>query len=158
MSPDQPKTEMDDAWRCIGLHLQPRHVFKLMQTSKAIRRCVDNDEYWERAALHMQWVEHFRLRGIKAPCVSLTGLSCIAQGGYYAAMNRSVETIRACLSARWRELLYVRLDHDPQPDEHMTLRQLNVLMAVSLDPENMYGEGITAGDKLFVMGFSQRLS
>ena len=45
----------DDAWLQIGLHLKPRHLAKLMRTSKAINTVVDNDAYWTRVAAHLAW-------------------------------------------------------------------------------------------------------
>jgi hypothetical protein len=36
----------------IARHLLPRHLYKLMQTSKFVKKTVDTEEYWERVALH----------------------------------------------------------------------------------------------------------
>lgn len=46
-----------DAWIQIGLHLKPRHLAKLMLTSKAIKAIVDNYAYWTRVAAHLVWRE-----------------------------------------------------------------------------------------------------
>jgi hypothetical protein len=41
-----------DVLRHIGLHLKPRHLYKLMVASKRLLRVVDCNVYWERAAAH----------------------------------------------------------------------------------------------------------
>ena len=41
-----------ELWLAIAFHLKPRHVYKLMQTSKAVMRAVDTNEYWARVAVH----------------------------------------------------------------------------------------------------------
>ena len=46
----------------MALHLKPRHLSKLMRTSKAIRTWVDGDYYWTRVVLHLlcrrcSWME-----------------------------------------------------------------------------------------------------
>ena len=41
-----------DVLRHIGLHLKPRHLYKLMVASKRLLRVVDCTSYWERAAAH----------------------------------------------------------------------------------------------------------
>jgi hypothetical protein len=46
-----------DTWMQIGLHLKPRHLSKLMLTSKTIHNIVDNDAYWTRVAAHAVWHE-----------------------------------------------------------------------------------------------------
>jgi len=38
--------------RHIGLHLKPRHLYKLMVASKRLLQTVDWEGYWERAAAH----------------------------------------------------------------------------------------------------------
>jgi len=38
--------------RLIGLHLKPRHLYKLMVASKRLLQTVDCDAYWERVAAH----------------------------------------------------------------------------------------------------------
>lgn len=45
----------DDAWTHVGAHLKPRHLSKLMRTSKHIKRLVDNEGYWTRVAAHLVW-------------------------------------------------------------------------------------------------------
>ena len=44
-----------DAWVLIGLHLKPRHLSKLMSTSKTVQKLVDNNTYWTRVAAHQVW-------------------------------------------------------------------------------------------------------
>ncbi len=44
-----------DIWVLIGLHLKPRYLAKLMQTSKVIKKVVDNENYWTRVAAHTIW-------------------------------------------------------------------------------------------------------
>ena len=41
-----------DVLRHIGLHLKPRHLYKLIVASKRLLRVVDCTSYWERAAAH----------------------------------------------------------------------------------------------------------
>ena len=38
--------------KLIASHLKPRHLYKLMRTSHTVRRVVDCEGYWERAAAH----------------------------------------------------------------------------------------------------------
>jgi hypothetical protein len=47
-----------DLWVQIGLHLKPRHLAKLIATSKTMKKLVDNDTYWTRVAAHMVWREN----------------------------------------------------------------------------------------------------
>lgn len=44
-----------DGWRSVGLHLKPRHLFRLMLTCKSICSHVDNETYWTRVAAHLVW-------------------------------------------------------------------------------------------------------
>ena len=44
-----------DAWMLIGLHLRPRYLAKLLQTSKNVQRLVDTNQYWTRVAAHQVW-------------------------------------------------------------------------------------------------------
>ena len=44
-----------DAWVLIGLHLRPRYLAKLLQTSKDVKRLVDTNQYWTRVATHQVW-------------------------------------------------------------------------------------------------------
>jgi len=39
----------------ITTHLKPRHVYKLMLTSKAVKAAVDTEKYWERPAVHIMF-------------------------------------------------------------------------------------------------------
>ena len=41
----------------ISMHLKPRHFYKLMCTSRTIRRHIDHDHYWARVATHAVWRE-----------------------------------------------------------------------------------------------------
>jgi hypothetical protein len=41
----------------IGLHLKPRHLAKLLRTSKSMKNIVDNEAYWTRVAAHAVWRE-----------------------------------------------------------------------------------------------------
>ena len=98
-------------------HLKPRHVFKLMLTSKEVKSRVDNEHYWERAAVHAVW-RHFEAVEIvdcddkhrKFP--KLSGLYDLVNLdlGYYETINEIVRRVRqvtACEndpSSAWREL------------------------------------------------------
>lgn len=44
-----------DAWVLVGLHLKPRHLLKLVRTSKTVKGLVDNNGYWTRIAAHEVW-------------------------------------------------------------------------------------------------------
>ncbi len=44
-----------DAWIQIGLYLKPRHLSKVMQTNKTIKKIVDNENYWARVAAQLVW-------------------------------------------------------------------------------------------------------
>ena len=44
-----------DGWRSVGLHLKPRHLFRLLLTCKAVKTHVDNEHYWTRVAAHLVW-------------------------------------------------------------------------------------------------------
>ncbi len=44
-----------DAWVLIGMHLRPRYLAKLLQTSKNVQRLVDTNQYWTRVAAHQVW-------------------------------------------------------------------------------------------------------
>ena len=44
-----------DAWVLVGLHLKPRHLSKLIQTSKTVKKLVDTNAYWTRVAAHEVW-------------------------------------------------------------------------------------------------------
>ena len=44
-----------DTWVLIGLHLKPRHLFKLLVSCKTVNRLVDNNGYWTRVAAHQVW-------------------------------------------------------------------------------------------------------
>jgi hypothetical protein len=43
----------------IGSHLKPRHLYKLMQTSKTIKVAVDVEDYWARVAVHILFVRNY---------------------------------------------------------------------------------------------------
>lgn len=45
----------DDVWVQIGLHLNPRHLTKMLATNKRIKRLLDNKTYWSRVAFHLFW-------------------------------------------------------------------------------------------------------
>ena len=47
----------------IARHLLPRHLYKLMQTSKSVKNTIDTEEYWERVALHSVF-RHFDITEI----------------------------------------------------------------------------------------------
>jgi hypothetical protein len=57
------------------LHLEPRHVYKLMRTSRALYQlCCTNKVYWERVAKHLL-------------CRNLSDEMFLARGGYKRAMD-----------------------------------------------------------------------
>jgi len=41
----------------IACHLKPRHLSRLMRTSKTIKAAVDTEEYWARVAVHIVYME-----------------------------------------------------------------------------------------------------
>ena len=42
-----------DLWHLISFHLKPRHLRKLILTSKEIKEAVDTEIYWTRIAAHL---------------------------------------------------------------------------------------------------------
>jgi hypothetical protein len=46
-----------ELWSAVALHLKPRHLAKLLATSRAMRRAVDTEAYWLRVAAHLVWRE-----------------------------------------------------------------------------------------------------
>ena len=92
----QQSTITSDIWLQIGMHLKPRHLYKLMQTSKRIKQVVDNEAYWTRVAAHMVWRDcdcmevnvprerHYVLPDIEHNLYHMLGLD----HGYYWGMER----------------------------------------------------------------------
>jgi hypothetical protein len=101
----------NDAWMQIGLHLNPRHLAKLMCTSKTIKKIVDNDAYWTRVAAHLVCRESMimemyrpsalyhaydvcdRLPYIDHNLYHMIGL----EHGYYWSMERFFQRIDECI-------------------------------------------------------------
>lgn len=48
-------TILPEVWTLIGTHLPPRHLFKLLCTSKHVNDAVDNHAYWTRAFAQLIW-------------------------------------------------------------------------------------------------------
>lgn len=48
-------TILPEVWTLIGTHLPPRHLFKLLCTSKQVSNAVDNHDYWTRAFAQLIW-------------------------------------------------------------------------------------------------------
>ena len=46
---------LPEVWTLIGTHLPPRHLFKLLCTSKQVKDYVDNHEYWTRVFGQLIW-------------------------------------------------------------------------------------------------------
>jgi hypothetical protein len=90
-----------DAWVLIGLHLKPRHLFKLLVTSKGVNQLVDNNGYWTRVAAHQVWRDFDGMEIDEAPGHSdvlpriehnlahMIGLD----HGYFWSMNRFIQRI-----------------------------------------------------------------
>jgi len=85
----------------ISQHLKPRHLYKLMQTSKQVKSIVDSEEYWSRAAVHAVF-RHFPATEIM-DCddesriyPKLTGLYNLVNldMGYYETINKIISRVR----------------------------------------------------------------
>jgi F-box domain len=85
----------------ISHHLKPRHLYRLMQTSKHIHSIVDNEEYWSRAAVHAvfrhipameinDWIEGSRTYPKLTGLYDLVNLDL----GYYETMNQIIGRAR----------------------------------------------------------------
>lgn len=104
----------DDMWAQVGLHVKPRHLFKLMLTCKRIRRAVDTERYWTRVAAHLVWrgSEHMELVSREHPMTDdrmppideaynlyyLIGLD----RGYYHGMEMFLRRIQETIDAYGR--------------------------------------------------------
>jgi hypothetical protein len=101
----------DDAWVQIGLHLKPRHLYKLMCANKRIKLLVDNEVYWTRVAAHLHLRDHWMLElfsphedsipsnrilpPLDASHYYMVGLD----HGYFRAMERFMQRIQDSLEA-----------------------------------------------------------
>ena len=95
----------NDTWMQIGLHLKPRHLSKLLQTSKTINRIVDNEAYWTRVAAHAAWHDcclldvdplsfgFERLPPLRHNIYYMLGLD----HGYYWSMERFLDRVEECI-------------------------------------------------------------
>jgi hypothetical protein len=63
-----PLVLSDDAWMQIGLHLKPRHLYKLMCANKRIKLLVDNEIYWTRVAAHLCLRDHWMIEVYSPHC------------------------------------------------------------------------------------------
>jgi hypothetical protein len=89
----------------IGLHLKPRHLAKLLRTSKTINKIVDNEAYWTRVAAHAAWHDccfmdlhpmdrgFERLQPMQHNLYYMIGLD----RGYYWSMERFFERLDECI-------------------------------------------------------------
>lgn len=97
----------DDVWRQVGLHLKPRHLVKLMATSKHIFSIVDNENYWARVAFHLIWREVYEMEFVlvceeQVHCLQLPifigdpyYLSCV-YNGYKWAIDQIFARVDQC--------------------------------------------------------------
>jgi len=106
-----PPVLSDDVWVQIGLHLKPRHLFKLMCTNKRVKLLVDNEVYWTRVAAHLLLRDHWMLElfsphedsippnrilpPLDASHYYMVGLD----QGYFRAMERFMQRIQDSLEA-----------------------------------------------------------
>ena len=95
----------------ISLHLKPRHLYKLLQTSKPIKALVDNESYWERVASHMHFRDYFELgiRDHPSTDPKIYGLYTMRflEKGYYSSMNDFIWRVRDMVTKNvtyWKEL------------------------------------------------------
>lgn len=106
-----PPVLSDDAWVQIGLHLKPRHLYKLMCANKRIKLLVDNEVYWTRVAAHLILRNHWMLElfsphedSIPSNCI-LTPLDAShyymvgLDQGYFRAMERFMQRIQDSIEA-----------------------------------------------------------
>jgi hypothetical protein len=89
----------------IGLHLKPRHLAKLLRTSKSMKNIVDNEAYWTRVAAHAAWHDcclmdlhpmdrgFERLQPMHHNLYYMIGLG----RGYYWSMERFFDRMEECI-------------------------------------------------------------
>jgi len=89
----------------IGCHLKPRHLYKLMQTSKTIKAAVDTEEYWARVAVHIVFrhfdrVEIYGDDNVIFP--RLSGLYDLVnlEHGYCKTIDIIIERVRKVMSMK----------------------------------------------------------
>jgi F-box domain len=102
----------------ISHHLRPRHLYRLMQTSKQLKSIADSEEYWSRAAVHAVF-RHFpateMMECYDGPRVypKLTGLYNLLNLdlGYYETLNHIIGRVRHMVTtgssppgSDWKEL------------------------------------------------------
>ena len=106
-----PPVLSDDVWVQIGLHLKPRHLFKLMCTNKRVKLLVDNVVYWTRVAAHLILRNHWMLE-LSFPHADSTQSSVYLppldsshyymvglDQGYFRAMQRFMQRIQDSIEA-----------------------------------------------------------
>ena len=73
------------------MHLQPRHVYKLMRTNKAIYElCCKSKAYWERVAFHLAFRSHIFHHKVIHDLYDMA----LLQMGYRHAMDTFIEAVR----------------------------------------------------------------
>lgn len=106
-----PPVLSDDVWVQIGLHLKPRHLFKLMCTNKRVKLLVDNEVYWTRVAAHLLLRDHWMLESHAPHERGFGSEACLPpfeskhyymvglDQGYFRAMEYFMHRIEASIEA-----------------------------------------------------------
>lgn len=89
----------------MSYHLRPRHLYKLMLTCKELKARVDNERYWERAAVHAVWrhigaVEIMDCDEKYRQFPRLSGLYDLLNLdlGYYESINEIIRRVRQVMA------------------------------------------------------------
>lgn len=110
-----------------------------MLTCKAIRRAVDNDEYWERAAAVIQYDVAVTLgEKDEVPFVAASAFSYACNGGYYAGINSNLQVILNVFNTDLRKHFRVndfQVETIVPADVPKSLREINIRMCLAGCPE-----------------------
>ena len=123
-----------EIWTIIGLHLRPRHLVKLMLTCKTINMAVNNEMYWTRVAVHLQWRSCEFMNTSSSQLYFMNGLQC----GYYAGMNHFLDyledviqdkfpkyqtlDLRMLVVTRFKDVLAELGDSMQEDDDEITMK------------------------------------
>ena len=101
------------------LHLQPRHVYRLMRTNKAIYEQCMSKVYWERAAFHLA----FRDCSFNSKIIHDLYDMALLRMGYKRAMDTFIEAVRQDI--RVSPMAYMNVQEArPLPDADGPLSEL----------------------------------
>lgn len=124
-----------DVWGHVGMHLRPRHLLKLMTTSKAVNKAVDSPAYWLREGVVVSWMAGPLSDGCQVDLPSEVGPYRMANlaHGYNKAMDDFIMDIRVFTKKYFPEYT----PNLPSPDivDTMSLSELFEL-AKSVDSDS----------------------